>query len=76
MVSSGIGDGLLGGNIVSMELSGELAAKIAMQILSGTDPKSFDAVIDSPNIYCVDEAVIKHFNLPLSLIPKDALIIK
>ncbi len=75
MVSSGIGDGLLGGNIVSMELSGELAAKIAMQILSGTDPKSFDAVIDSPNIYCVDEAVIKHFNLPLSLIPKDALII-
>ncbi|MDE7325450.1 MAG: GGDEF domain-containing protein [Lachnospiraceae bacterium] len=75
MVSGGIGEGLLGGNIVSMELSGKLAADIAMQILSGTDPASFDQVMDSPNIYCIDESVMKQFGLPLSLIPEGAVII-
>lgn len=75
MVSGGIGDGLLGGNIVSMELSGKLAADMAMQILSGTDPSYFDVVVDSPNIYCVDEAVMKRFGISLSLIPDGAAVI-
>lgn len=75
MVSGSIGDGLLGGNIVSMELSGEYAAKMAMQILSGVDPSTFDAPMESPNIYCINEAVMKRFDLPLSLIPKDAVIV-
>lgn len=35
MVSGGIGEGLLGGNIVSMELSGQIAAEIAMEIIDG-----------------------------------------
>lgn len=75
MVSGGIGDGLLGGKVVSMELSGELAAGLAMQILSGTDPASFQTVVDSPNIYYIDEAVMERFGLPLSLIPEDAVIV-
>lgn len=75
MVSGGIGSGLLGGNIVSMELSGKLAADMAMQILSGTDPASFDVVVESPNIYCVDEAVMRRFDIRLSLIPDGATVI-
>lgn len=75
MVSGGIGNGLLGGNIVSMELSGELAADMAMQILSGTDPSSFEVVVDSPNIYCIDEAVMKRFHISLSLIPDGATVV-
>ncbi len=75
MVSGGIGEGLLGGNIVSMEKSGEIAAEICMDIIDGTSPSEFDVVVDSPNIYCVDEAVMKKFNLDLSLIPDGAKII-
>ena len=56
MVYGGIGDGLLGGNIVSLKLSGELAAKITSEIVHGKDPSSY-SVIDSTNIYCIDEAV-------------------
>lgn len=72
MVSGGIGEGLLGGNIVSMELSGKIAAQIATEIVNGKAPSDFDVIVDSPNIYCVDENVMRKFNLDLSLIPKNA----
>ena len=72
MVSGGIGEGLLGGNIVSMELSGKIAAQIATEIVNGKDPADFDVIVDSPNIYCVDENVMRKFNLDLSLIPENA----
>lgn len=75
MVSGGIGEGLLGGNIVSMELSGQIAAEMAAQIVHGKDPAGYNVIIDSPNIYCIDEAVMRKFGLDLKLIPKDAQII-
>lgn len=75
MVSGGIGEGLLGGNIVSMELSGKIAAEMATKICNGTNPAVFDVEEDAPNIYCIDEAVMRKYNLDLSLIPKDAEVI-
>lgn len=75
MVSGGIGEGLLGGNIVSMELSGKLAAEMANAIAHGKDCAEYDVIVDSPNIYYIDEAVMRKFNLNLNLIPKDAEVI-
>ena len=75
MVSGGIGEGLLGGNIVSMELSGKLAAEMADAIVHGKDCSEYDMVVDSPNIFYIDEAVMRKFNLSLSRIPKDAVVI-
>lgn len=75
MVSGGIGYGLLGGNIVSMELSGQLAAEMANEIVHGKNPAEYTSIIDSPNIYCIDEAVMRRYGLDLKLIPKDARII-
>ena len=75
MVSGGIGEGLLGGNIVSMELSGKIAAQIATEIVNGKAPSDFDVIVDSPNIYCVDENVMRKFNLDLSLIPEGAEVV-
>lgn len=75
MVSGGIGDGLLGGNIVSMELSGKIAAQIATEIVNGTDSSTYDVVVDSPNIYCIDEDVMRKYGLDLALIPDGATII-
>ena len=71
MVEAGIGDGLLGGNVVSMYKSGEIAAKMAMDILNGTDSGEINVVQDSPNIYCVDEDVMRKFGLEASQFPKD-----
>ena len=75
MVSGGIGYGLLGGNIVSMELSGQIAAEMANEIVHGKNPAEYTSIIDSPNIYCIDEAVMRKYGLDLKLIPKDARII-
>lgn len=75
MVSGGIGEGLLGGNVVSMELSGKIAAEMATEIINGRDPATFDVVIDSPNIYMIDEAVMHRYNLNTSLIPEGTTVI-
>lgn len=75
MVSGGIGEGLLGGNIVSMEFSGKLAAEMANAIAHGKDCAEYDMVVDSPNIYYIDEAVMRKYNLNTKLIPKNAQVI-
>lgn len=75
MVDGGIGNGVLGGNIVSMELSGKLAAQMATEIAGGKDPAEFDVIKDSPNVYCIDEEVMRKFGLDLSLIPEGAQIV-
>lgn len=75
MVSGGIGEGLLGGNIVSMELSGKIVADMATQIINGKSPTDFNLIIDSPNIYFLDENIMEKFNIDLSLIPEGATVI-
>lgn len=71
MVEAGIGDGLLGGNVVSMFKSGEIAAQMAMDIANGTDSGEISVVQDSPNIYCVDEKVMEKFDLDAEQFPED-----
>ncbi len=75
MVSGGIGEGLLGGNIVSMELSGKIAAQMATEIVNGRDPATYDVIVESPNIYCIDESVMLKYGLDITLIPDDAEIV-
>lgn len=75
MVEGGIGEGLLGGNVVSMYKSGEIAALMAMDIMDGKDSGLIEVIADSPNVYCVDEQVMKKFELDMSLVPDDAVII-
>ena len=70
MVEGGIGAGLLGGNVVSMYKSGQIAAEMAWKILNGAEPDSIDVVMDSPNIYCVDAAVMEKFDISLKLLPE------
>lgn len=75
MVEAGIGDGLLGGNVVSMYKSGEMAAELVRKIVSGIDMSGEDAIVDSPNVYCVDANVMERFGISLSVLPEDAKII-
>lgn len=75
MVEGGIGEGLLGGNVVSMTKSGEIAALIAMKIIEGNEISNIEVMVKSPNVYCVDELVMKKYGLDLSLIPEGTVII-
>lgn len=67
----GIGEGLIGGNVVSMYTSGEMAARIAMDIMAGVDPSGLTEVLDSPNKYYVDAQIMEKYEVSLSVLPED-----
>lgn len=76
MVEGGIGYGVLGGNIVSMEQSGKIAAEIAVDIISGKrDMEDVSVIVDSPNIYCIDEAVMLKFGIKASALPAETVFV-
>lgn len=75
MVDGGIGTGLLGGNVVSMRKSGEIAARMVMEIMAGTPVDSFELVTDSTQTYCVDARVMDKFHISMSVLPKDTEIV-
>lgn len=75
MVEAGIGQGLLGGNVVSMHRSGEIAAEMAMKIINGTPCSKIEVVLDSPNVYCLDEQVMLKYGMDTALIPADAVVV-
>lgn len=75
IVDGGIGNGVLGGNVVSMTLSGQLAAQMATEIVDGKDPAEFEVIEGSANVYCIDEDVMRKFDLDLSLIPEGAVVV-
>lgn len=74
MVDSGIGAGLLGGNVVSMFKSGEEAARLAMEIIRGEEAGAKE-VLESPNVYCVDAKVMEQFGLDMKVLPEGTEII-
>lgn len=76
MVEGGIEFGVLGGNIASMERSGQIAAEIAMDIINGTrDLGNIGGLVESPNIYCINETVLKKFNISKSDFPEETVFI-
>lgn len=74
MVDSGIEEGLLGGYVVSMRRSGMLAAQMASSIVKGTDPARL-SVADSPNIYYINEEVMRKYDLDMDRLPGNTQII-
>ena len=74
-VQAGIGEGVLGGNIVSHRKSGEIAAQMVMGIFKGTDPSEISMMDESPNEYYLDQQVLDKFNISKNLIPDDAEVI-
>ncbi len=76
MVEGGIGWGVLGGNIVSMQESGKKAAEIAISIIQGNDQLlRSGSYIDSPNVYCIDEQVAVKFGISPDDLPADTVIV-
>lgn len=74
-VQAGVGEGVLGGNIVFHEESGAIAGGMVMDMLNGTDPAEISMRSDSPNGFYLDENVIERFHISEKLIPEGAVII-
>lgn len=71
----GVGNGLLGGKMVSYFDSGEIAAQMVMKILNGSSVESVEMVTDSPNRYIFDYNIIKKYNIDEKLIPEESVLI-
>lgn len=71
----GVGEGLLGGKMVSYDEQGRVAANMALQVLTGTPINSIKVVTESPNKYIFDFNIIEKYNINKKMIPKDAVLI-
>lgn len=71
----GIGEGVLGGRMISFEKQGAVAAGEVVSILSGTSPKDIPISRDSTYQYIFDMNVLNKFNISPSLLPEDAVIV-
>lgn len=68
----GMGEGVLGGKIISHYEQGKTAALLVSDILSGYPTSSINVITESPNVFMFDyEEVIKHQLNPTQL-PEDA----
>ena len=75
MSVGGVGDGLLGGNMVSYVEQGKHAALMAMSIINGASPDEISMIQKSPNMYVFDYKVLKSFGLKSSDLPKDSMVL-
>ena len=69
----GIGDGLLGGRIVSHYSQGTVAADIVLSILKGSNISSVPLVDQSPNIYLIDYMKFEEYGLNIKNLPESTL---
>ncbi|MCP5207297.1 MAG: EAL domain-containing protein [Hahellaceae bacterium] len=71
----GLGDGVIGGHIVSHFEQGRQAALMAKEILSGVPVSDIPVMEESPNVAKFDLNVLKKFSVNQDLLPDDAVLI-
>lgn len=71
----GIGEGLVGGKVISHYSQGAKAGALALGILKGESPSNIPLVRESPNVYTFDMAMIEKWGMNPSGIPKDSVVI-
>ncbi len=71
----GVGEGLIGGKMVSYVDSGAIAAKMAMDIINGKSVKDIPMIPVSPHQYFFDYRLLEKYHIDKKLIPEDAVIV-
>ncbi len=71
----GVGEGLLGGKMVSYENSGSAAAEIVMQIFNGKKPSEIPVQMTGKSQYIFDYKVIQKFDINPALIPSGSILL-
>jgi PAS domain S-box-containing protein len=70
-----LGNGIVGGIISGGFQQGEAAAKLALQILRGTDADSLPVVREGTNRPILDHAQLERFRVPEQRLPPDSIVI-
>lgn len=71
----GVGQGILGGKMISYYESGKIAASMLVEVFLGTPIETIDMVDESPNYYTFDYALLKEYGINLRLLPKNSILI-
>lgn len=71
----GMGEGVLGGKIISHYEQGKNAALKALKILRGASVGTIPLLSESPNVFMFDYHKLREFNLSKKSLPKDAVIL-
>jgi len=69
-----LGQGVVGGNITSGFRQGELAAQLALRIISGEPAESIPVITQSPNPYMFDHRQLDRHGIKSSLLPPESII--
>jgi diguanylate cyclase (GGDEF)-like protein len=71
----GMGDGLTGGKLFSFLNAGRSAASLVITILNGSPVADIPVSTKDESLYCFDYSIMKKYNISMSKIPRNALII-
>ena len=71
----GIGDGILGGKLISHFEQGKKAAKIVYNVLSGEPIIDIKVINKSPNVFMFDYSQLTKYNVPIDKLPNNSIII-
>ncbi len=71
----GMGDGIIGGKLISHFEQGKAAAKLVNRIISGEDISSMAVLNESPNVYVFDKNELNTFDIDPRDLPSSATII-
>ncbi len=71
----GVGDGLIGGRVVSPYRHGQLAGQLLREILRGQPVSKIPVIYKDVNINMYDWEIIQQYNLDTRVLPKDTIFI-
>jgi PAS domain S-box-containing protein len=71
----GLGEGILGGKVISHEQQGKTAAEMVVRILAGEPITSMPVIEQSPNVVMVDYQVLRKFGLEKRSLPPETILI-
>jgi len=71
----GLGDGLIGGKVISQYEQGRTAAQIVIKIIGGTPASQIQVNNESPNKYVFDYTLLKKYHIDFDLLPKPSTIL-
>ncbi len=70
-----LGRGIVGGKLVSAKQQGRLAARLALRVLQGEDPRTIPVVEAGANRFMFDHRELRRFAIQVEALPEESLII-
>jgi len=70
-----MGTGIVGGKLTTGRAQGKAAARIALDILAGDNPRDIPTAVTPPMSYVFDYGALTRFGIPESALPPDSVIL-